>query len=80
MHPGKCVFVSDNIDFLGHRILANSLRPQEDKLPAVKELPAPTDVSSLRAALGLFNYYRKFVHKFSSIAFPLNRLLKKEAP
>ena len=80
MHPGKCVFASDSIDLLGHRISANSLRPQEDKLSAVKELPAPTDVSSLRAALGLFSYYRKFVNKFSSIAFPLNRLLKKEAP
>ena len=72
------MFASDSIDFLEHRILANSLRPQEDKLSAVKELPAPTNVSSLRAAL--FSYHRKFVNKFSSIAFPLNRLLKKEAP
>ena len=53
VHPGKCVFASDSIDFLGHRISANSLRPQEDKVSAVKELPAPTDVSSLRAVLGL---------------------------
>ena len=44
VHPGKCVFASDSIDFLGHRILANSLRPQEDKLSLVKELLAPTDV------------------------------------
>ena len=80
VHPGKCVFASDSIDFLGHRILDNSLRPQEDKLSAMKKLPAPIDVSSLRAALGLFSYYHKFVYKFSSIAFPLNRLLKKEAP
>ena len=70
VHPGWYVFASDSIDFLGHRISANSLKPQEDKLSAVKELPAPTDVSSLRAALGLFSYYRKFVNKFSSIAFP----------
>ena len=39
----------------------------------------PTDVSSLRATLGLFSYYRKFVNRFSTIAFPLNRVLKKEA-
>ena len=36
-------------------------------------------MSSLRAALGLFSYYRKFVNRFSTIAFPLNRPLKKEA-
>ena len=45
----------------------------------MKDLLAPTNVSSLRAALGLFSYYLKFVNQFSTIAFPLNGLLKKEA-
>ena len=80
MHSGKCVFAADSIDFLGHRISANNLEPQLDKLAAVRDLPAPTDVSGLRAALGLFSYYRKFVPHFSSIAFPLNSLLKKDRP
>ena len=80
VHPGKCVFGASSIDFLGHRILANSMEPQQDKLAAVRDLPSPTDLSSLRAALGLFSYYRKFVLHFSSIAFPLNALLKKDRP
>ena len=79
VHPGKCVFGADSIDFLGHRISANSLQPQEEKLAAVRDLPAPTDLHSLRAALGLFSYYRKFVLHFSTITHPLNQLLKKDA-
>ena len=55
VHPGKCLLASDNIDFLGHHISANSLKPQEDKLSTMRELLAPTDVSSLRADLGLFS-------------------------
>ena len=78
VHPGKCVFGADSIDFLGHRISADKLEPQQDKLAAVRDLPSPTDLSSLRAALGLFSYYRKFVLHFSTIAFPLNSLLKKD--
>ena len=78
VHPGKCVFGSDTIDFLGHRISANKLEPQQDKLAAVRDLPSPTDLSSIRAALGLFSYYRKFVLHISCIAFPLNALLKKD--
>ena len=27
VHPGKCVFGADSIDFLGHRILADKLEP-----------------------------------------------------
>ena len=74
------MFGADSIDFLGHRISAGKLEPQTDKLAAVRDLPAPTDLSGLRAALGLFSYYRKFVANFSTIAFPLNSLLKKDRP
>ena len=80
VHPGKCVFGADSIDFLGHRISANKLEPQQDKIAAVLDLLAPTDLSGLRAALGLFSYYRKFVPHFSTIAFPLNALMKKDRP
>ena len=63
--------------FLGHRITPARLQPQEEKVKAVKYLPAPTNLSSLRGALGLFSYYRKFVPHFSTMAFPLNKLLRK---
>ena len=38
------------------------------------------NISSLRAALGLFSYYRKFVPHFNTIAFPLNSPMKKDRP
>ena len=79
VHPGKCVFGADSIDFLGHHISANSLQPQGEKLAAFRDLPAPTDLHSLRVALGFFSYYKKFVIHFSTIAHPLNQLLKKDA-
>ena len=77
VHPGKCQFAMDAIDFLGHRVYAEGLGPQEEKVAAVRNLAAPTDISSLRSALGLFNYYRKKIQGFSSIAAPLNQLLRK---
>ena len=74
------MFAADGIDFLRHRILAGKLEPQTDNLAAVRDLPAPTDLSGLRAALGLFSYYRKFVANFNTIAFLLNSLLKEDRP
>ena len=35
VHPGKCVFAVDKIDFLGHSISAEGLSPQEEKVAAV---------------------------------------------
>ena len=80
VHPGKCVFGADSIDFLGHRISVGKLEPHADKLAAVRDLLPPTNLSGLRAALGLFSYYRKFVPNFNTIAFPLNTLMKKDRP
>jgi hypothetical protein len=41
---------------------------------------APTDVSELRALLGTYNYYRKFIKNFAHKAAPLNRLLQNNVP
>ena len=77
VHLGKCVFAVDKIDFLGHSISTEGLSPQEEKVAAVRDLTPPIDISSLRSALGLFSYYRKFVKGFSVIASPLHSLLRK---
>lgn len=66
---------SYSIEFLGHRLSAAGLSPQEEKVAVVRDFPAPIDISSLRRASGLFSYYRKFVKNFSEIASPLNNLL-----
>lgn len=58
VHPRKCVFGAESIDFLGahKKISGGSLQPQQDKLAVVRDLPSLTDVSSLRSALGLFSF------------------------
>jgi hypothetical protein len=43
-------------------------------------MPEPTNVSELRSALGLMNYYRRHIPQFSAKAHPLNSLLKKDVP
>ena len=60
VHPGKCVFAVDKIDFLGHCISAERLRPQEEKVSAVRDFTTPVDISSLRSALGLFQLLSEF--------------------
>ena len=63
-HPGKCQFAVDKIDFLGHTVSTQGLSPLEEKAYAVQDLPPPSDISTLRSALWLFNYYRTFVWRY----------------
>ena len=76
----KCHFCLPNITYLGHVVGRNGLQPDPSKIDKVKNFPIPIDLTSLRSALGLFSYYRRFVPGFSKIAKPLTQLLKKEEP
>lgn len=40
--------------------------PCADKVRAIKEAPAPKDVSQLKSFLGMMNYYAKFLPNFST--------------
>lgn len=73
----KCRFFDSRINYLGYEISANGIRPNEDKIIAVKEFPIPRNIHEIRQFLGLASYFRKFIKGFGEIARPLTNLLKK---
>ena len=76
----KCSFMLASVEYLGHQISAQGLQPTGEKVKAIKEAPAPKDVSQLKSFLGLVNYYGKFLPHLSNTLAPLYRLLQKETP
>ena len=74
----KCYFFKKELAFLGHVISEKGIHPDPDKIAAVNNQPAPSNLRELRQFLGLASYYRKFVEGFAKIAAPLNQLMKKE--
>ncbi|XP_055017905.1 LOW QUALITY PROTEIN: uncharacterized protein K02A2.6-like [Boleophthalmus pectinirostris] len=76
----KCVFMEREAEFLGHKVDASGLHPLPNKVRAIQQAPAPTNVTELRAYLGLLSYYNRFLPNLSTRLAPLHRLLRKETP
>ena len=78
LKKAKCEFMLPQVDYLGHTISAEGLKPTKEKVRAILQAPTPSDVSQLRSFLGLLNYYSKFLPNLSSILAPLYQLLQKQ--
>jgi len=76
LNKGKCRFLQFSVTYLGHVIDAEGLHPTDDKLKAIREAPAPKDVTALKAYLGLLMFYSRFLPNHAMILAPLNNLLK----
>nr|XP_033960387.1 uncharacterized protein K02A2.6-like [Pseudochaenichthys georgianus] len=74
----KCSFMSEEVMFLGHKVDATGLHPVHEKVEAIKDAPTPSNVTELKAYLGLLNYYNKFLPSLSTILAPVHKLLKKD--
>ena len=80
LNAEKCEFGTSTVLYLGHVVTPEGVLPDSDKTKAIEEFPRPVRIRDLRSFLGLTSYYRRFVEGYSSIARPLNVLLKKNQP
>ncbi|MBM6549403.1 reverse transcriptase family protein, partial [Streptococcus dysgalactiae] len=74
--PNKCVFGATSLEFLGHCISAEGIKPLSTKVQAIVEYPPPTSLHSLRRFSGIINYYCRFIPNCSELLQPLTDLLQ----
>ena len=76
----KCEFGKTKLEYLGLIVEEGKLSTDSVKVKGFADWPIPKSVKEVRSFLGFGKFYRKFIAKFSTLAAPLNNLLRKNTP
>ena len=78
MKLSKYHFFAKEIQYLGHILGKEGIKPVPAKTEAIKVMHPPVNPKQVRASLGLVGYYRKFIRNFAKIAKPITMLTRMD--
>ncbi|GET52315.1 DDE-type integrase/transposase/recombinase [Rhizophagus irregularis DAOM 181602=DAOM 197198] len=76
----KCEWAKKNVEYLGHIVGTDGLKPDNKKIEKIKNLKLPKNIKQIREINGLCSYYRKFVKGYLKIVKPIMELTRKNVP
>ena len=77
LNSKKCEFGMQRLKYYGHVISEDGLATDDEKIKVIQDAPVPKSKKELKSFLGLVHYYGRFCKDLSTIAYPLNALLKQ---
>ena len=69
------MFEKKNMEFLGHHVSEEGIRPVTAKMDAIKNFPQPVNIKQLRRFMGMANQMAKFNPDLAESSAPLRSLL-----
>jgi hypothetical protein len=76
LSPKKCKFGLRSVEYVGHLITDKGISFSEEKRRKVFDFPEPLVQKHLKSFLGLANYFRDHIADHSSIAVPLQKMVR----
>ena len=55
----------------------NGIKPQSEKIKAISEIKLPKNQKGVKDFLGMVDYYRKFINRFTGATRPMTKLARK---
>ena len=75
--PSKCMFGFEEIEFLAHIVGKGEVRPLQEKVEAINNIPPPKTKKQIRSFIGMIGFYRKFIPHFAEISACLTDVTKR---
>ena len=72
VNPSKCSLFRTEVDYLGHKVGSDGIRPLDTNVAAINDFPRPKTIKQLRSFLGMVNFYKKFIPRAEILLKPLN--------
>ena len=78
LNKEKCVFKCKEVTYIGHKLTKDGIKPDDNKVRAINEMPAPSDKKGVERLLGTVNYLGKFIPNLATVTEPIRILLRKD--
>ena len=79
MNIDKCVFRQKELVYLGYKVSAEGIKPDDTKIQAIFDMPKPVDKRGVQRLLAMVNHVAKFFPNISEITTPLRELTRKNS-
>lgn len=76
LNQEKCLFKVKCLDFLGHTISSDGIRPSDSKVEVLQRFRVPVTSEEVRSFLGLVTYVGRFLPNLATITAPLRELTR----
>ena len=76
----KCKIKQEEVPYVGHVLSKDGLKPDPEKIRAVKEMKLPANANVLKTFLGFIQYLGKFMPNMATESAPLRELSEKNVP
>ena len=80
LNKKKLKLLRKEIPYMGHLVTANGLKPDPEKVEAVRNMPKSNNVKAVRRFCGFVNYLAKFLPRLAEVLEPIQQLTCKEVP
>ena len=70
----------EEVDFFGETYTTNGCKPDQSKVKAINEMPAPTCKKQVQSFIGMINYLSNFSARLPELVDPIRELCKEKVP